>query len=112
MLIDMKELCQNKKDIGINLANWSLKKFGLTANIDTNIEIDKSHNPLLKKYHEVDDKNYDLRHLQHFCQVHNCSKYCLRLELSSSQDRANKLRTCRMGAGTEKTPNKSDTTFH
>lgn len=91
---------------------WSKGHFGYTAEVDHDVfdNYDMSHkdNPCRERYSEVDDKKEDAERLKKFVQEHVCSDYCLRTH-KNAKGPDKKKRTCRSGAGTEKTEGKADT---
>jgi hypothetical protein len=107
------------------LHEWSKGKVSYTAEVDIDIfntqTPSQEDNPCMYTFTSAADKQKDQVNLLKFCQVHNCSEYCMRSEKSSSRLKATKKkgdqakkktkkeRRCRTGAGKEVTFGKADT---
>ena len=85
----IQELCHHdlhlhngKARRDLRLAEWAEKKFGLTAMVDDGFEErdTSSFSPCSIRFQDVDpsQRNEDVQNLMHFCQVHECSGFCLR----------------------------------
>lgn len=107
------------------LHKWSEDKVSYTAEVDIDIfntqTPSQTDNPCMFTFTTAANKEKDKVNLLKFCQVHNCSEYCMRFEKSSSKSKHTKKkddktkkktsreRKCRSGAGKEATPGKADT---
>jgi hypothetical protein len=78
------------------LAEWARKTFNLTAEIEDGTEERLIDSPCSQKLSECTNVFTDGVDLCHFCQLHQCSDYCLR----QSSSKISKQR-CRMGCGEE-----------
>ena len=113
----MHKLKGNKEAQAEFLQQWSEKGFRHTAQVDTAVfnylQMSNKDNPCRERFVEVMDKALDGTRLMKFCQNHQCSAYCLRSDCRKGGRNGakchGKRRTCRGGAGTERTAGSGDT---
>jgi len=97
------------------LQSWSKEAYGYTASVDndlfTEITVDKSSSPCSELFSNITTRHADGQRLLKFCQNHSCSGYCLRQKRKSRKRKRGdqEPRTCRSGAGMEKTAGMADT---
>ena len=67
------------------LAEWASRKFGLTASVKKEFEsvmVDSENNPVRVRFTDIQqsEKSYqqDVMGLMKFCQVHECSGFCMK----------------------------------
>ena len=104
-----------KKKIEV-LQSYAEDYLGMTANV----QLDETHtrfhlqdrqktrtdmSPLGIRYAECKDSDIDHAHLVQDSMLHECTEYCL----GNVDEKGIKLRTCRLGYGSEVTSNKGDT---
>lgn len=72
------------------LAEWASEKFGLTASVDQDFDsivVDSEENPVKIRFSDVgqcdESLRKDVQGLMKFCQVHDCSGFCMRETQSS-----------------------------
>ena len=121
----MYELWSDRSAQAQFLHQWTKGKVSYTAEVDVDIFDTESpswdDNPCMEWFGNVIDKQKDQQQLLKFCQLHNCSGYCMRKEKSASTagkkkekekettTNGPKPRVCRSGAGKEATYGKADT---
>ena len=70
------------------LHQWTKGKISYTAEVDVDIfdteSPSRDDNPCMEQFGNVIDKQKDQQQLLKFCQLHNCSGYCMRKEKSAS----------------------------
>ena len=113
----LHRLEDEKKKASI-LAKWAEKNLGLTACTRTKDEVrtdckeSKERHPCFRYYSDVKNDSDDIEDLKQHVEMHVCNNFCLR---SSSKEQkakrkngkdkeSDKLRTCKVGAGTEYRP--------
>ena len=75
---------QNKKKL---IFQNGLKKIGLTCSLVNETAPDTLFDPVNVKFKDVHDKDTDIEALKHKTQMHSCNGYCLKLSLSTDEDR-------------------------
>ena len=79
------KLSQEGNDRAQTLSNWAFESFGLTASVDNDFEelnAGEFDNPVTLRFTDLSDdeetKRQDLQRLMKGCEMHTCSKFCLR----------------------------------
>ena len=79
------KLRNNKKQKTAFIANWVRSKFNCTAEIPKNCTTpDKFSSPCKTRFSQTSNIETDQQDLCMFCQIHNCSDYCLKSSTDNS----------------------------
>jgi hypothetical protein len=81
-------LRKNKKEQTAFIANWMRSKFHCTAEIDPKCKRpNKKTSPCKIRFCQSKNLKIDQQELCMFCQIHQCSDYCLRLLKNKKQNK-------------------------